>query len=140
MTSSFEIVEHTADVALLLRGESRDGLLGAAVGGFASLLLETPPPGPGTRTETFLLPEDDLGEMLVRLLNQLIYLFDVRKVVPVAMESVTESQHGVVVRVGVVVFDPDVHFIQTLMKAATYHQLEVLDAGGWKEVRVVLDT
>jgi len=135
----FTIFGTTADAGLELRAESLEDLFATAVEGFASLLVENPSAvRPGERREISIRGEDE-GELLVSLLNELIFLFDADHWLPRASEKVELSQKGLAMVLVGESFDSTIHHLSGEIKAATYHQAVVIrDGKGWLG-RVIVD-
>jgi SHS2 domain-containing protein len=79
LTGRFEILEHTADVGLRVRGDTPAEVLEAAAEGLASLEGAWFP-GQGEEREV-RLEASDLGALLVTWLDELLYLRDAEDVV-----------------------------------------------------------
>jgi SHS2 domain-containing protein len=79
LTGRFEVLEHTADVGLRLRGDSPSEVLEAAAQGLATLEGAWFP-GEG-RERHVRVEASDLGALLVAWLDELLYLRDAEDVV-----------------------------------------------------------
>ena len=135
---SYELVEHTADVGVLARGQTLEEAYAQAALGLTSVMAD-----PGTIEERVEREVDvtapDREALLVAWLNELVYLFDAHnllfrrfEVLEVAETRLRARCHGEQV-------DPSRHRIRTGVKSATYHQLEVRRAGGEWRAHVILD-
>ena len=100
------------------------------------------PPATGEATRAREISAPDLEFLLVRWLNELIYLVQTEGFVPArAAVTVTEGPEGYALRAQLEgrPFDADAMGWQGEIKSATFHGLEVRpEAGGWW-ARVVLD-
>ena len=131
MTDRFEVLEHTADVGLRIRGDTRAEVLEAAAEGLATLegAWFT---GRGVEREV-RVDASDLAALLVTWLDELLYLRDAEDVVfggfAVHMDDGSVPGAGARVRV-----EPrgDRVLESAGVKAATYHGLRFeRENGGW---------
>ena len=126
----FVELEHTADLALRVRGGDQRALLQNAAHGLFSLLRCRPVPGamPRSITHRVQVEAADFDSLLVEWLNELLYEsarhqalfchFDIVQLHPDRLEAVIGGLSH--------------HAVQRDIKAATYHDLAVrADAGGY---------
>lgn len=133
----FAFLEHTADVGIRAWGPSISDAFEQAGVGLATLMGATAEPS--GRTEPVHVEGVDLEGLLVAFLNELIYLFEIADGEGLASLKVT--------RLEPTSLDADVQLAPMdtsgeglLVKAATYHQLEVSERpDGTAEARVYLD-
>ena len=89
--------------------------------------------------ESIDIDADALDLLLVRFLNEILFLWATARLVPgeVNVESVTGTHLSASVRGGQ--YDPARHEVLTEIKAATYHMLSVEQCeDGWEE-KVIFD-
>lgn len=138
----FEFVEGaTSDLAFVASGDTLEEVFAAASRALLDATLETP-----TRLEPRLrrglrLEEPDLELLLLRFLNELVYLRDAEELLLVA-ESLRVVP-GAPARLDATLagerLDPARHALGSEVKAATAHQLDVhREADGW-HAAVTLD-
>ena len=128
MTGRYELVPHTADLALRVRGRDLAGLLADAASVGAS--VEVPVD----------LSTPDREALVVALANELIYRRDAEGLLLPGL-TVLEAEGGRLrgVLCGEAA-DPARHALRAGLKAATWHQLAVRDRpGGELEAFVVFD-
>lgn len=140
---SYEYLDHTADIAVRLRAPDLSGLLGAATLALRDILVEagTVAARGGDRV-TIALEAEDEEALLVDYLNELLFLFDTRKLLPCdlrvtalpprrppRLEAILEVER----------FDPDRHSFKTEVKAATFHGIEIRKESSGLVVDVVFD-
>ena len=90
-------------------------------------------------TREVSLTAGDREALLVDWLNHLLYLFDVDGFLGRDFQVVSLTDERLEARVTGESFDPDRHPEKTAVKAATYHQLEIVPGkDGW-QATVVLD-
>lgn len=155
---SFEYLDHTADIAVRLRGRDLEGLLGAATSALRDIIVEeTGPPTGGRmeavppRGESSLPPREvvplgleaeDPESLLVDYLNELVFLFDARRLLPSEL-VVRALPRGPPCRLEadleVERFDPARHSVKTEVKAATFHGIAVREDSEGLVVDVVFD-
>ncbi|QSG05581.1 archease [Halapricum desulfuricans] len=128
---SYELREHTADVAVEATGETIDAVFGAVADGLAAAMHDDPP-GEGDRFELTRTAESREA-LLFDYLDELIYQRDVRAVLPVDNEAtvrktadgwtVTASARGV----------PLSSITAREVKAVTYSEMRLEStADGWR--------
>lgn len=139
---SVRFLDHTADVAFEVTAASLDDLFAEAAGALLETITDPATVRPSLH-RGFELSAPDLETLLVDWLGELVYVFEVdRQLFADAAVTVTEGEDGP--RLEAVSrgepYDPDRHPIRVLVKAVTYHQLEVAcrPDGTWA-ARVVFD-
>ncbi len=139
---TFETFDHTADVGLEVRGESLEDLLATAARAVFSVMLDAGPDA--VETEAEVLAETDaasgLEDVLVAWLQELLYRFEMERLVPLEFDFAEVGLARVRARVGFGRFDPKRHHAETEVKAVTYHELAVREEpGGMWSARMILD-
>jgi len=137
MTSSFEILEHTADVGLQGRGTTLEEAFAGAGEGLATLLGAW---FPGEGNERGVLVEaQDVESLLAAWIDELVYLYETEDVVfgSFRVQGLTEQGLEAQVRMA----PRGARDLEGIgVKAATYHRLRVGQAadGSWF-ARIYLD-
>ncbi|MBI1802572.1 MAG: archease [Chloroflexi bacterium] len=131
---AYEEIEHTADVALRVRGQSLEELFCHAAEGMFSLMAGQTL-GPSAPPCEIELEADDTVALLVGWLNELLYqsemknllfrqfdvqLFNGRQLRGAASGSASRD-------------------IRKPIKAVTFHDLKIIQQGGWYEATIVFD-
>lgn len=133
----FEILPHTADVAVAVYGESVPDLFANAASALFELMFEmdSPRPGPTVRVEA---TGDGLEELLVAWLSELLAIAEVGGVALAGFEVTITGEHQAV---GSATATPveDLVMTGTPIKAVTYHELAVRQAGGIWTATIVFD-
>jgi SHS2 domain-containing protein len=136
---SFELIEHTADLGVVGRGDTlAEALEWVAIGmlGFMADLDQVRE----RETVSLSIAASDREALAVDWLNELLYRFEADGFLPKRLE-VTVNDDGTALDatcVGEVVTAGSMD-VRAAVKAATYHSVEVVqDGGGWR-VRVYLD-
>lgn len=129
-------VPHTADVRIEAWASSRERCVAEAVAGLVDSFAEISE-GQPTQTVEFQVPPGTDENMLVAVLDEVIYRMDVEGLLPVDAE-VTEAGGGLDVRLRMVGSDR-VELVGAVPKAVSLHELcFARDAAGWS-CRVTLD-
>jgi SHS2 domain-containing protein len=128
---TYEWRDHTAEIELVVRSDSPEGIFREAAEAFGRYVELDSGGEPATRTVD--VSAQDHATLLVALLEELIYLAETEGFVPV--DSTVELTGN------------DLHMelrgrmtdVQPIVKAATYHNLEFNQTSGGRQARVVLD-
>ena len=139
----YEIFEHTADIGLKIHGRNLEELFRHAALGLFDLITDTAQikASPNARPETvdLRLEAADEGELLLKWLRELLFLFSARKFVPYDFAFSEINSAALKARVSTAVFDPSAHEQKYEVKAVTYHEFKIRhDASGW-HAQVILD-
>lgn len=134
--AGFELLEHTADLGIRAWGSSLPEAFEQAARGLVRVMgIEAGLPG---QRRVVKASADDEAGVLVALLNELIWLHEAESVVFGQVEVIAVGPHAVMAEVDVVRLEEPPAGIG--VKAATYHQLAIVERpGGGVEVRVFLD-
>jgi SHS2 domain-containing protein len=133
----FEVVDHTADLALVARGRTLSELCENAARGLftqiADLSQERPP---GERTEIRLAAAEQ-EELLLGWLRELLFLQETEHCVFTDFSVRVEGRYRLVgsAQRGALLADEPL----TVVKAVTYHDLRIVQVHGRWEVKVVFD-
>jgi len=136
----YEMVDHTADLGVVLTAQSLSDLFAAAGAVLADLLYD-PARVAERETREVALEAASSEELLVRWLNELLYLREVGeflwKTVEVEVEAGEETRLSATLRGEV--FRPGKHVPRGGLKAATYHQLRISREGDAWSARIIFD-
>lgn len=133
-------LDHTADVGFALEAESLEGLFQAALQGLLSAMFQSPPRG-GRRRRRMVLEAEDLETLLVRYLNELLYLIQTKGFVPGRAQVRIAPEEGGFRLQASLQGEPfqEAFGFQGEVKSATFHGLQVAQEGGRWRARVILD-
>ena len=137
MPEKFEIIDHTADIGLIIHGDSLQQVFANAAAGMFSLITDTDKIKPVIRQE-IELSADDMESLLIDWLNELLYLLDVNQVVFGKFE-ITELTDN---RLKAICYGEKIngrHEIRREIKAATYHMLNLGKEGKGYKAQVIFD-
>ena len=134
----FEILDHTADIGIIVYGEDLKSLFENAGKAFFHLITDLRKVRLRTQRKIEIGGES-LERLMVDWLNELLYLHDVENLLFKGFNVESVGEKGLKAKVNGEFFQEGVHVIKTGVKAATYHQLEVLQAKeGWR-ARIIFD-
>jgi SHS2 domain-containing protein len=133
----FRILEHPADVGIEVYGQSLAEMFENAAEGLLSLIVDRTSIQT-TQRRRIAIHSVDVENLLVRWLNELLYLYDAEGflVAKAQIEKISEtSLRGFVFGEK---YDDSRHELKQDVKAVTYHQLEVKKEQNWR-ARIFFD-
>ena len=134
----FKILEHTADVGIIAYGtDIREVFANAAVGLF-SLIAEMGNIREDIQQELELSAEDE-EELLVKWLNELIYIFDVEHIIFSRFEINELTSNQIKARCFGQRIISGQHELKREVKAATYHMLKISKSNTVYEAQIIFD-
>ena len=142
--SRIEALDHTGDVGFVLRAPSLEALFELACRALLAELL-TDPPAAGAGTLRLTLNAPDRERLLLRWLDELLYLVQTRALVPTACRLTLRPPNEerddwqLRARLRTAPLDPERQGWRGELKGATYHALRLAPTGGGWHARVVLD-
>ncbi len=132
------LLEHTADMGIEASGETLEELFAQAAYGLLEIIAGTPEAL--CREEKIVTVEgEDSEELLVNWLNEILYLFEIKRFFPLDFEIEEVRGKRVLARVRGEAFDPQRHPVEREVKAVTYHQLRLEKTDGLWQARVYVD-
>jgi len=137
-----EPFEHTADVGLLITGESLDDLFRTAAEGLFDTIVVNRDAVEAKVEEPVTLESDSAADLLVDWLNELIFRLETRHRLYNAFEiAVSETETGARLSGRIVgeAIDPERHELDHEVKAVTRHEAELRRDGSTWTARVILD-
>jgi SHS2 domain-containing protein len=137
----YQFFDHTGDIGAILSGRNVDELFASAAAAFTDSI--TPIEGiEPRRPEELDLAAPELDLLLVDFLSELLYRFDTRSWLTREAQVEVRDHDGGWQLQGTLLgerHDPARHPIRVLIKAVTYHQLEVVERDGLWTARIVFD-
>ena len=128
----FRILEHTADIGFEAFGATREEVFANAARALMHLMVDLEAIAP--QEEISLRAKgSDMPGLLVNWLSEILYLFDAEGWLfrDFAIEQLTDASVAAMARGEK--FDRRRHQLKLLVKAITYHQLDLREtAGGWR--------
>jgi SHS2 domain-containing protein len=135
--AGFTFLEHTADIGIVATGDSLEEALSWLARGMFSLLVD-PDTVAAQCSRQVSLSARDWESLVVDWLNELLYLYEATGFLFKGCRVTLPGPGRLEARCQGELLDPGRHQIQTVIKAATYHRLEVSNNGQWR-VQVILD-
>jgi SHS2 domain-containing protein len=134
----FEILDHTADIGIIVHGENLKALFENAGEAFFHLITDLRKVR--RRTERRInLGGESLDRLMVDWLSELLYLHDVENLLFKGFNVESVGEDGLRAIVKGEPFQEGVHVIKTEVKAVTYHQIEVRQENGRWRAQVIFD-
>jgi len=134
----YEEIDHPADIALRVRGGSLAELLANAGRGMAQLMVN-PATVNARESRGIEARGEDEESLLVAWLQEILFAFDADRFAP--REVTLDSLDGLRAR-GTIAGEPlntARHEVRNLIKAVTWHDLEIKKTAGTYEVVIVFD-
>ncbi len=140
MKEPFEQVEHTADYAILARGQDLRELIENAGRGMISLLVEAESLQPQQQV-AFTSTADSPERLLIECLRELLYLSEEGQIpVRFTVEDLDQATLTAQAQAGVVDIADAKDYLLGAVKAVTYHALEIKSGPEGLQVQIVFDT
>jgi len=137
MGPPYEVIEHTADIGIIVRGRDPAELFCNAASGMLSLLTEV-----DTLRQDIIqeinLEAGDTETLLVQWLNELLYIMYTEKLVLCKFDVLIDGTR-LAARCAGQKMDLKSHGFRREIKAATYHDLEVVERNGEYSARIIFD-
>jgi len=134
----FEVLDHTADIGIVVHGEDLRALFENAGEAFFHLITDLKKVK--RRVERRIdIGGESLDRLMVDWLSELLYLHDVENLLFKEFKVESVGEGGLKAIVKGEPFQEGVHVIKTEVKAVTYHQIEVRQEKGRWRARVILD-
>ena len=134
----FEVLDHTADIGLIVYGEDLQSLFENAGQAFFHLITDLKKVR--LRTEKRIeIGKESLERLMVDWLTELLYLHEVENLLFKKFRIESVGEEGLRARAKGEVFQEGIHVIKTEVKAVTYHQIEVRkEKEGWR-AQIIFD-
>jgi SHS2 domain-containing protein len=137
----YEFIEHTADIGIRVGGDSLEGLFKNASLAMFDIIAETKPSAkrqaPSTQKITIRQKADSIDELFINWLNELLSLSATKELVfsDFQINNLDKNNlEAVAIGKGI-----NSYRINTEIKAATYHQLKIVqNEYGW-QAEVIFD-
>lgn len=134
----YEIIDHTADLGMRLRGETLEELFVNAAKALMELLVSFDP-SEGAQAVPLSVSGDDTTDLLVRWLGEILYLFEGESLL--ITDVIIQEMRSV--RVDAMLWtlplNETPHEFLTDIKAVTYHRANVIRKGDHWEACVIID-
>jgi SHS2 domain-containing protein len=141
VAQGFTFVDHTADVAVRLRGATIDDLFAAAAGALTAAITVPEAVAP-RRSFTVALEASDVELLLVDWVGELLYRFETEQLLVATAQARVAEKDGrwrVDAEISGETRDPARHPIKVLVKAATFHGLRIERGPNGYETLLIFD-
>jgi len=134
----YELIDHTADLGMRVRGESLENLFENAGLALFDILTDVTLVRRHSRSEISLKAES-VEDLFVAWLRELLYLFYVRKKLFCAFQIIKFKETSLAAVCWGEQYDSQRHILLTEIKAVTYHELSITRTqSGW-EAQAIFD-
>jgi SHS2 domain-containing protein len=138
-TGRYELIDHTGDIAILVRAPTLPSLYDTAARALFDVILDVATVEPKLRCPVSIGDAADAEDLLVRFLSELLFLHDARGWLFAGFDTSAIASTRIEGEALGEMFDPVRHAVRRQVKAVTYHYLLLSqDAEGWS-ARLVLD-
>jgi SHS2 domain-containing protein len=134
----YEIIDHTADLGIIVKAPDVEGLFSNAAMAMTELMVKGDLGKKKTLRETSLHAQD-YPDLMVRWLGEVLYLFDGEGLIVDRIEFKALSATRLEARLSMADFSPQRHRILREIKAVTYHGISVEIKDDLWEARVIFD-
>lgn len=132
---SHRFVEHTSEIGLQVQAASFGELLAEAARGLARLMLREVPAVATGEARDFDVVAHDRESLLVDWLNEILFVAETRLWIPLEIEVLEASDTRIRARAS----GTAVEVSPSMVKAATFHGLEVVETADGLSAEVILD-
>lgn len=143
MSKFYKLIEHTADIGMRVQGETQDELFINAARAMMDIMIgcDLDDAGRGVTTaHTIEVGGADRGELMVKWLQEILYLLETKRQVAHSCHIKSMTQKKLVAEVDLKPFDFRTHDIRREIKGVTYHKLRVEQLSNGKfEAEVIFD-
>jgi SHS2 domain-containing protein len=134
----YELIEHTADIGIKVKGKDLKSLfINFARAMFDIIAEKSHPEIKQTKKLILKLKADKIDELLVLWLNELLSLSAVKELIFSEYEIIKLEENYLEAQVSGE--DAAAYKINTEIKAATYHELEVKETNSGWQARLIFD-
>ncbi len=134
----YEQTDHTADIGLMIFGNSLPDLFVNAGYALCDTLTDISKVSPTTK-QTFLLQRETTEELLVEWMGNLLYTFETEDLLFSRFNIISINKNSLSAEAEGEFFNSAVHTIKNEVKAVTYHKLKIEEKSGLWQAEVVLD-
>jgi SHS2 domain-containing protein len=136
--SSYQIIDHTADLGIIVEGTNEKNLFIRAAQAMTDLMVQGDI-SKRTVSKDVSLQGEDFPDLMVRWLGEILYLFNGEKLLVHSIEIKSISPTNLRSKLELTDFDPEKHEIIREIKAVTYHQIFVDRVNDEWQARVIFD-
>ncbi len=142
MTANYRYIDHTADIAIEVSGNSYTELFIAALAGWKDSSIYSPAGERSIEIMEITFSEKSVEELLVSFLQELNYLFENKKLFPAELRDLhIEQKDDQFLLKSVIGFAPvsSSDEVKAEIKAVTFHQLDIKRVNNVYKTLIVFD-
>ena len=139
--SSYEVIDHTADIGIKARGKSLEEVFKAVAKGMFDLIAKDDNIEP-REAKSIEIEIDDLIILFKRWLEELLFIFDTEKLVFSKFQIQIDKKNNFYKLKAVVYgekYNPEKHGSGVEIKAVTYHMMDIWEEDNYVYARVLFD-
>ena len=136
--STYEIIDHTADLGIIVKGPDVEQLFIRAALAMTELMVKGNSSDIVSTSEVVVQGED-FPDLMVRWLGEILYLFEGEDLIVHSIEIKSIGPMQLQATLTLSSFEPERHQALREIKAVTYHGISVGKANSGWEARVIFD-
>jgi SHS2 domain-containing protein len=137
--SFYELIDHTADFGLHIFGDTAKDLFRNAAMALMDQLVETADLL-AREEKRITLEGSDWPDLMVNWLREILYLWAGEETFVRSVQIEFLSENSLTAHLWMDPFSSERHKLKLEIKAVTYHQIRVFDAGNRWEAKIIFDT
>jgi len=134
----YQIIDHTADLGIIVKGPDVKNLFIIAAQAMIDLMVKGDISDRKVIRDIFIEGED-FPDLMVKWLGEILYLFEGENLLVNSIEIKSISPINLKSKLELTNFDPEKHEILREIKAVTYHQISVNKTNDGWETKVIFD-
>jgi len=138
MRNGFEIINHTADIAIAAYGADMKKAFANAALGMFSIIADVDKVNEEIKRDVEVTA-DGLKDLIVSWLNELLFICEIEKILFKRFDISELTETKFIARCYGEKIDPKRHNIKTEIKAATYHMTQIEEKPDGVRVQVLFD-
>lgn len=136
--NGYKQIEHTADIGIEVEGNSLKELFINSAKGLVSLMVDARAPM-NRVAQGISITAGSKEELLVKWLEELLYIFETKRMVPTGFTIVMISENDLSAVINIDEFDKDRFPPKYQIKAVTYHNLTIKEKDGRFSATIIFD-
>ena len=136
--SSYQIIDHTADLGIIVKGPDVKDLFILAAQAMIDLMVKGDI-SKKTAIRDISVKAEDFPDLMVRWLGEILYLFEGENLIVNSIEIKSISPIQLKSTLTLTSFKPEHHQVLREIKAVTYHQISVDKVNDGWETKVIFD-
>jgi SHS2 domain-containing protein len=137
--SSYVLIDHTADFGIHVFGGNEKDLFQNAAMALMDQLVETVDLL-ARQEKRITIEGNDWPDLMVNWLREILYLWAGEETLVQSVQIEAIAENSLAAHLWVDPFSSERHKLKSEIKAVTYHQIQVFDAGNRWEAKVIFDT